>query len=743
MSDEPRPRRRPRLPKPPIAPKVPETVTGETLAVLQNRRFSALWLAQSATQVGANMVLFGLTVHIAERTGSTSAVSLMILTFLVPAVVFSAIAGVYVDRYDRRLILIVTNLLRAVAFLLMVVVDDRLALLYLLNILVSTVTTFFAPAEAAMIPVLVERRQLLAANGIFTFTLQASFMVGFALLGPLVVNLTGVQVLLLSVSLLYFVAAGLCFTLPSYAPPQAGLSATEAFGQVEAAVAGTVAQLREGVVYIRANHTIFWSLTYLAITASLIGVLGVLGPAFAQEALGLGPKDFVVVVLPLGLGIVMGILLLNSYGRLLPRRRVIEGGLLVVAITLALLSIAGPISRFLSARADTGIIDIGPVVSLLAIVVLLAFVAGISYVFVAVPSQTQLQEELPEEVRGRVFGVLNMLVSIASFLPIILVGPIADFIGAPVVILGCSVVVGIAGVASILRARPALAATATPGTHGAPVDPVAVTTLPLPRASDEAGAPLYAFSFGPPAAASTAPSSVAAGPPRNLGFRQAADWLRSRTARLPTAQRRTRADDAVAAGAKPAADDGFFVAPETEQDEGLVARSNEGGEAEGGESEGAEKEGPDNDDAARTELGTVASPSATVPPTGDEAENAAETERQDQWQAVEPTAPETAPDELPADVPVVPSSGPTLPPWSAQPTPPSADSTPPAAVPLEPPQPPARPKEEESQRGRRRPFAAWEARSSSPLADRDGTAEDESRAGRGDAEDEDSRGRTG
>ncbi len=60
----------------------------------------------------------------------------------------------------------------------------------------------------------------------------------------------------------------------------------------------------------------------------------------------------------------------------------------------------------------------------------MAFTAGISYAFVAVPAQTALQEELPEDVRGRVFGVLNTLVSLASFLPIIIVGPVADVIGA-------------------------------------------------------------------------------------------------------------------------------------------------------------------------------------------------------------------------------------------------------------------------------------------------------------------------
>ena len=62
------------------------------------------------------MVIFGLTVIIAESTNSTTAVSALILTFLVPAVLFSALAGVFVDRLDRRLVLIVTNVLRGVAF---------------------------------------------------------------------------------------------------------------------------------------------------------------------------------------------------------------------------------------------------------------------------------------------------------------------------------------------------------------------------------------------------------------------------------------------------------------------------------------------------------------------------------------------------------------------------------------------------------------------------------------------------
>src|SRR5206468_496687 len=87
--------------------------------------------------------------------------------------------------------------------------------------------------------------------------------------------------------------------------------------------------------------------------------------------------------------------------------------------------------------------------SLLSIVVAVAFFAGVAYASVAIPAQTQLQEDLPEDVRGRVFGVLNMLVSVASFLPILVVGPIADLLGTTVVLVIVAILIAASGVASI------------------------------------------------------------------------------------------------------------------------------------------------------------------------------------------------------------------------------------------------------------------------------------------------------
>ena len=441
----------------PEAPVDDEAEATSAIEVLRNRPFLALWLAQLLTQVGGNMVLFGLTVRVFSLTGSTSAVSLLILTFLVPAVLLSAVAGVYVDRLDRRLILIVTNLLRAVMFGLLFFIGDNLILILVLNSMVSTVTTFFAPAEAAMIPILVKRGQLLAANGIFTLTLNAAFALGFALLGPLVVNLTSPQVLVLVVAGCYLAAMALTITLPSVPPTVApdaphGLAVAEASHAVES----TFGQLREGISFIRANRSISWSLLYLGITASLIGVLGVVGPAFATQALGLSAKDFVVIVLPLGVGVVTGILLLNSYGKVLSRRRTIETGLILLGIFLAILSAAGPLTRFLQRVTSVSPVDVSSLVTLISISIVLAFLAGIAYASVAIPAQTQLQEDLPGEIRGRVFGVLNMLISTASFLPIIIVGPIADLLSTTAVVFVVAVAITISGVLSaIYRHSPA------------------------------------------------------------------------------------------------------------------------------------------------------------------------------------------------------------------------------------------------------------------------------------------------
>jgi len=432
------------------------------MAVLRNRPFLLLWLAQLSTQVGGNMVMLGLLVLISsEYAGSKIAISALLLCFLLPPILFSAIAGVFVDRVDKRHMLLVTNVIRGLAFVAAYLVGSNLILLYGLMALVSTVTTFFGPAEASMIPRLVPREQLLAANGLFALTTNASFALGFALFGPFVVAFAGPAVLILIVAAFYFLATLFCWALPAYKKEdqEAALLSKQALSASGRALEvagheakGALGQLLEGLAYIRDHRNVGWTLSYVSITGALVGVLAVLGPDFARVSLGLGANSLVVVILPLGLGIVVGIVALNAFGHLVARRRVIEMGLIVLGALLVLLSYITPILRFFDDRLTAhGLMSLTQIIPLVCLIVVITFAAGACYAAVAISAQTQLQEDLPPEVRGRVFGILNMLVSIASLLPIMIVGPAADLLGATAVLALVSALVTIWGLTSVLR----------------------------------------------------------------------------------------------------------------------------------------------------------------------------------------------------------------------------------------------------------------------------------------------------
>ncbi len=400
-------------------------VSEPSRSVFQNRSFVLLWVAQVLSQLASNMVLAGLMATVVSATGSNTANAVLILTFLVPAVAFSAIAGVLVERSDARLIMLASNLLRAGGIVLFLLVGTNVGLILVINLLVATVTAFFIPAELTAIPRLVDRRQLMAANSTFVLTINATFAIGFGFLGPLLLTTAGVGTVYVVVAIMFVLAALAIIPLPAVPPEK-----HEEFGVRETSQALTAVfdQLNEGVAFVRGHRQIAWSLAYLGIAASLIAVMGAIGPGFATDILLLRPQDFFFVMGPAGLGAVIGILFLNAYGGKMPRRLLIDVGLVAMGVTLIGLALVKPITAFLAPALapieHTLPAALSPLLSLIALVVVIGMTAGVEYAFVAIPAQTALQEDLPVEVRGRIFGILNTLLSVASFLPV-LVGPAA------------------------------------------------------------------------------------------------------------------------------------------------------------------------------------------------------------------------------------------------------------------------------------------------------------------------------
>jgi DHA3 family macrolide efflux protein-like MFS transporter len=408
--------------------------TNRSVSILRDPAFGRLWFVQAATQVGGNMALYALTVLVFATTRSNTAVSALVMSFLVPTIALSAVAGVIVDRLNLRWALVGPNIVRAIFTLGLALAGANVPVLLLLNLGISFTTVMLTPAEAAMIPRIVGRAQLETAMGVFNLTLQASFGIGFAFLGPLLVTIAGPSFVLGVVTVLYVAATLACLGLPS-APPVPVPPGVAGRARLEPA-----RQLREGFAAIRGNREVSRPLLHLAASASLVGVLGVLGPALAVS-IGLEPTRLVVVVLPLGLGVVGGVLGLRRFGHGVPRRRAAEVGLISFGLLAVGVAALGPL---LGSVAPAGVEnrslgDLGPAIP---IVVVLAFSAGAAYATTAVSAQTALFEHMPEQVRGRVFGVLASIVSATSLLPILIAGPLADNISPSLVlaIIGAAVV---------------------------------------------------------------------------------------------------------------------------------------------------------------------------------------------------------------------------------------------------------------------------------------------------------------
>jgi MFS family permease len=388
---------------------------------LHNRAFRRLWFIQAATQVGGNMLLYALTILVFTTTRSNTAVSTLLMSFLVPPVLLSALAGVFVERIDARVAMIVPNAVRMALTLGLALAGANVGLLLALNLSVSLTIVFLTPAEAMMIPRIVPRDQLETAMGISSLTLQASFALGFALLGPILVVIAGPSFVLAVVAALYAAATIVALFLPA-APTLAAQQ-----GPAGQALAKVVRQFREGLAAISGNREVSRPLLILSVAASLVGVLGVLTPNLATS-LDLDPKNLIIIVAPLGAGVVAGVFGLRRWGGRRSRRRVGEGGLVVFG-SLVLIIAFCPLLGHLSG------------VSSVPLVMVLAFASGAAYAATNVSAQTALFEHMPAAVRGRIFGILASIVSAASLFPILLAGPLADAVGGPAVIAASAILV--------------------------------------------------------------------------------------------------------------------------------------------------------------------------------------------------------------------------------------------------------------------------------------------------------------
>lgn len=412
-----------------------ETARDGFWTVLKNRNFLFLWAGQVFSQLADKVYLVLMIALISTRfqeEGQTVSgwVSAVMVAFTIPAVLFGSFAGVLVDRWPKKWTMIFTNVLRGVLVFVLpgllwaahgnfLQVPLGFWAVLVTTFLVSTLTQFFAPAEQATIPLIVPRSQLLSANSFYTFTMMLAVVVGFASGDPLLnlaksllANVPWVnsfsQELVVGGS--YAIAGVLLLALRTGETTHTQVSN---LGQVWS-------DIKEGLAFIGSHRRIKGALIQLVILFSIFAALAVLVVRMAEVLPAIEPSQFGLLLAAGGVGMAVGIGVLNRFVQQVSYRQ------------LSLYGSLGMGAAFSGLGFNT--LHLWPTLSLLATI-------GVCAALIGVPMQTTIQEQTPEALRGKVFGLQNNVVNIALSLPLALAGVAETFLGLKWVLLSLAVLV--------------------------------------------------------------------------------------------------------------------------------------------------------------------------------------------------------------------------------------------------------------------------------------------------------------
>jgi MFS family permease len=413
------------------------------LAVLRQRNYALLWVGQLISVFGDWVLLIALPFYIFDLTGSALATGAMFMAGNLPRVLLGSVAGVFVDRWDRKRTMIAADLLRAALMLTLLTVHSVhwLWIVYLVAFTQALIAQFFTPAKNAVIPLLVGEPDLIAANSLNSLSENLTRLTAPALGGALF-GLFGLASVVWMDSASFLISGLLIVGIALPALPASARTP-------EAATRGTswatiLGEWRDGMRLMRADPTI--SAIFATIGTAMIaeGFFTALLVPFVKEVLHGGPQDFGWLASAQAVGGLVGSIFLGRVGK---------------AVRPAILI---PLSGLLFGLCDIALINLPGHTPLPALPVALGFigVAGVPIVGFFVGQQALLQATVADAYRGRVFGAFGTTVALMTLIGQGVGSVLGERVGvAPTMTLaGCFDILA-AGVAFVLLRRAAHIAT--------------------------------------------------------------------------------------------------------------------------------------------------------------------------------------------------------------------------------------------------------------------------------------------
>ena len=389
------------------------------------RDFTLLWGGQVISSFGDAMTSFALLLLVNELTGSTAALATMAIMLALPTLIFGLIAGVYIDRLDRKKIMIQSDLLRGILVLGFLLVDsaDKVWILYLIGFLQATVGTFFTPARSAMLPNIVPKEGLLAANSIAQTSTIIFNLLGLGIAGAIIGIMDGYNTIFLIDSGSFFLSLLLISRIRYRS------ESTKADEDITAMI--VFRELKAGLKITFTNRILLGTITALVVTMLGLGAVNVLLVPLLINDLQIAETWFAAIELGQTSGMIISGAIVAGLAAKFKPRHLLSSGLVGVGITVALISLVGNVWH----------------------VIIILFAIGIFVPPVQASAQTIIQTSVPDDLRGRTGSANNALITSAQIGSMAAAGILADAIGTRNVFVVGGVFVVLAGLVSSLIFR--------------------------------------------------------------------------------------------------------------------------------------------------------------------------------------------------------------------------------------------------------------------------------------------------
>ncbi len=379
--------------------------------VLKIREVRRLWIAQLVSIFGDFLAIYAVLGLVTfQLHGTPTQVSMILVAFMLPLALVSPLAGVFVDKWNVKWTMIASDLIRGLLVLVLVFVRDLNAI-YLIFLALSTVSSFFVPAQSVAVRALAPAAGLLAVNGLMSQAVQGSQIISPAIAG-LLVQWFGPNACFLFDSVSFFFSAGMVMTLAIHRAPSPATAASS-----------VLASMMQGFRFIFTHAAI--SFVILAMTAGMFAVrcFGALLSVYVRDILRSNAALFGTLNSLIGIGMIAGTQFIHRAASRVPQQFLVIYGLGGMGVAVLVTAVFGRI-------ASTAIGMLG---------------MGFCAAFIMVPSQTLVQRETPHALLGRVASSLMSLMAMSQVLAMFVAGPVAQQLGIRTLYFGSAGMLGAIG----------------------------------------------------------------------------------------------------------------------------------------------------------------------------------------------------------------------------------------------------------------------------------------------------------